>query len=197
MLTDPAAAAGCRARQPESSRAVGIAPRRRHHRGRVGVAGAWRFQGPHHGLAAATSMAAISGIRTPPRPSGAAIWRSAGRPPSESASQRLSKGLPIPRGYSKVPPTNPKKRPRQPFSASLAPQRAATPAPPRTTPASRRRRGSLQSITSPASTDRRFLSQCALSGSAAVRTAAEVLKEVLAGAGSSLGPLLPQAAEGE
>ena len=76
-----------------------IAPRRRHHRGRGGVAGAWRFQGPHHGLAAATSMAAISGIRTPPRPSGAAIWRSAGRPPSESASQRLSKGLPIPRGY--------------------------------------------------------------------------------------------------
>ena len=31
----------------------------------------------------------------------------------------------------------------------------------------------------------------------AVRTAAKVLKEVLAGAGSSLGPLLPQADEGE
>ena len=45
------------------------------------------------------------GIRTPPWPSGTAVWPSAaGRSASESASQRLSEGLPNLRVYSRAPP---------------------------------------------------------------------------------------------
>ena len=104
----------------------------RHHRVRVGDASAWRFQGPHHGLAAPTSMGAISRHSDPPRPSGAAIGRSAGRPPSDSVAQRLSKDLPNPRG------TLPGHRQigRTPAAAVFfcvvgpAASQAATPAPP-------------------------------------------------------------------
>ena len=81
-----------------------------------------------------TAAAAISALGPLQRPSGTAVWPSAGRSASESAPQRLPERFPNPRVYSRVPPENPKQCPKAPFLSLADAKRFATPASlPRTT----------------------------------------------------------------
>ena len=65
-----------------------------------------------------TVAPAISAFGPPPWPSGTAAWPSADPSASESVSQRLSEGLPNPRGYSRAPSEIRIVPVKRPFSAS-------------------------------------------------------------------------------